>query len=393
MKIPEKRTNRKRLLLGMGLVLFTIILVVTLDIPVVKARIPQLKLPKLGVKNVNPQTPDIKQLSQFEWVKLEAAARREGRLTLYSWSWTNTTAAPITSAFARRYGIEVDVVAGRGPQFLERLELETRTGNRIGDIMEGAQTHLRNAKLAGFTVSALDLPVLQSKENWSVSPLSLATEGHVIGYAPYLLSPYINTSLISPSDEPKSWLDLLQPRWKGKMVMPNPATSTVPYYLDVLIKNKAISRDYPSKLAQQQLLLSDQTPDSGELLGWGQASLSVLNAAPDMIPPLKEGGPIKAIDMEEGILSNLLTLSMLKNSPHPNAAKLFLNWLLSPGGQELHSKAKQVGSMLKGKPDYTPDVFKLTPKKVIPVTADDGQKIASAFREKTYVPIFSPVAP
>ena len=386
-------TNRKRLLLGLGLVLLTVALIATLDMPVVKARIPQLKLPKLGIKSNAPQTPDIKQPSQSEWAKVEAAARLERRLTLYSWSWTNTSAAPITSAFARRYGIEVDVVAGRGPQFLERLQLETRTGQRIGDILEGAQTHLRNAKLAGFTVSALDLPVLQSKESWSVSPLSLATEGHVIGYAPYFLSPYVNTSLVAASEEPHSWLDLLQPRWKGKMVMPNPATSTVPYYLEVLIKNKAISRDYPSRLAQQQLLLSDQTPDSGELLGWGQAALSVLNGAPDMVPPLKEGGPIKAINMEEGILSNLLTLSLLKNSPHPDAAKLFLNWLLTPEGQEFHSKAKQVAAMLKGKPDFTPNVFKLTPKKVIPITADDGEKIATAFREKTYVPIFSPVAP
>lgn len=374
------------------MILFGLVVAVLLGMPIAKGRVPKVGPGARdgGISQVLPAgEPRL-----TGWETTEVMAKTEGRVVMYSWSWTPVSAAPIVDAFARRYGIEVVVVAGRGPQFLERLQQEARSGQRIGDVMEGAQTHLRNTRLAGLTVSALGLPGLAvGQSDWVLDPLRLDAEGHVVGYAPYILSPYMNTDLVAPGEEPRRWSDLLQPQWKDRMVLPNPATSTVAYYLDVLARRGVVSEDYPSRLATQGLLLSGQTPDSGELLAWGEAALSVLNAAPDMVPPLREGGKLKAVDMEDGVLLNLLTASLLKDSPHPNASRLFLSWLLTRDGQEAHSRAKLTASIRKGMEDFTPASFRLEPRKPIVITAEDGERIARLFREKTYVPVFSPSTP
>lgn len=381
---------RKRWAWLIPTIVFGLIAGVLLTTPIVKGRV--LKLAKPGPNSGRSgQAVPGGDPRLTGWAAVEASGKAEGKVVMYSWSWTPVTAAPITAAFAARYGVQVEVVAGRGPQFLERLLQETRSGQRIGDIMEGAQTHLRNTKLAGLTISALGLPGLAAgQQEWALDPLRLDAGGHVIGYAPYILSPYVNTDLVAPGEEPRRWDDLLQPRWKGRMVLPNPAISTVPYYLDVLVKHGVISDDYSSRLATQGLLLSGQTPDSGELLAWGEAALSVLNAAPDMVPPLREGGKLKALDMEDGVLVNLLTASLLKDGPHPNASRLFLSWLLTAEGQEAHSRAKLTASIREGMADFTPLSFRLEPRKPIVVTAEDGERIARLFREQTYVPVFSP---
>ncbi|MBI4288370.1 MAG: extracellular solute-binding protein [Chloroflexi bacterium] len=378
---------RKILLWGLVAAIAVTAIFALFNSDVVKGRVPKLILGGQK-KAATAPPPSSAQLEQGKWDRVVSLARKEGRVTIYSWSWTPTTAGPVIRAFTQKYGIEVEVVAGRGPAFIEMLRQEAVTGARIGDIMEGAQTHARNARLAGLTVSALDLPVLRDGNAWAFSPLHMDGQGHVISYAPYILSPYVNTTLVAPSEEPRSWLDLLQPRWKGKMVMPNPKNSTVPYYLDVLLRHNALPGDFPARLARQDVLLSEQTPDSGELLGWGRAALSVLNAMPDMVPPLRDGGPIRAIDMKEGVLVSLLTMALVKDGPHPNAARVFLNWLLTDEGQVEHGRAKMVESVRKGVSDYTPSVFKLDPRRTIVINDEEGERIARAFREKTYVPVF-----
>lgn len=384
---------RKRWAWLIPTIVFGLVVAVLLATPIAKGRVPKLAKPGPNPTRVGQPLPG-GDPRLTGWAAIEAMAKTEGKVVMYSWSWTPVTAGPITAAFAARYGIQVEVVAGRGPQFLERLQQESSSGQRIGDIMEGAQTHLRNTKLVGLTISALGLPgLVSSRQEWVLDPLRLDAEGHVIGYAPYVLSPYVNTGLVAPGEEPRRWQDLLQPQWKGRMVLPSPATSTVPYYLDALIRRGMISEDYPARLAAQGLLLSGQTPDSGELLAWGEAALSVLNAAPDMVPPLREGGKLKAIDMEDGVLVNLLTVTLLKDSPHANASRLFLSWLLTRDGQEAHSRAKLTGSIRKGMEDFTPASFRLEPRKPIVITAEDGERIARLFRQQTYVPVFLPVAP
>ncbi|MBI4286977.1 MAG: extracellular solute-binding protein [Chloroflexi bacterium] len=319
------------------------------------------------------------------WSRVVAAARKEGAMTLYSYTFVGDLGHTIKSAFERTSGIKVEIITGRGSEFVTRIRTEQRIGQVVADVMEDSTSHNGNAKLQGALASAKELPELRKRDIWAVSPLAADPDAHLVAYAPYFLSPYLNTKLVQPSEEPKSWADLLDPRWKGKMAINDPSISTGPYSVMLpVILSGALPADYAERLGRQDLRMVVSSRDGLEKLARGEVALNLVGSPFDAIEFVRAGAPMKALDMREGIVATVLVASLVKDSPHPNAARVFLNWLLSEEGQKAYSEAKGMGSMRKGMPDYSLPTMKLTPRNVVVSTLDYDAEVARYFREHTW---------
>lgn len=320
------------------------------------------------------------------WQKVVEAANKEGKLNIYSFSMLADVATVTARAFENRYGIDVDIIGGRGAEFVERIKTEQRVGQVVADIMEASSTHTLNIKMAGGTVSSIDIPVLREKDVWRVNPLAADSEGHLLVQRSMHLVPWVNTNLVKQGQEPKAYRDLLKPEWKGKMLLPDPALSTGAYNVFMpLIDRGYLDIDYVRALKNQELKFVPGTRDIAAGLSRGEAHFGLLATDVDAAPFVKEGAPIRAIPMEEGISINLSAVTRVKNGPHPNAALLFINWILGPEGQEVYSKVIGLAPVRNGVGDFRHPAARADPKRLVITTEDNAQKQAIAFRDKVYV--------
>ncbi|MBI4286989.1 MAG: extracellular solute-binding protein [Chloroflexi bacterium] len=320
--------------------------------------------------------------------KLVDAAQKEGSVNLYSYNFVGDTAIAMQRGFQDRYGIKVDIVTGRGAEFTERLRTEARIGNRVGDFTEGSPAHLINIKNLGLSVSLKDLPVLQEKDVWKMSPDFLDKDAHVLAAYPMYMQPFLNTRLVKPGDEPRSWLDLLQPKWKGKILFNDPVVSSSAYLIfHPLIKAGALKEDYLEKLGAQDLLFVTGAPQALERLSRSEAPLYVGTQAALFSNAAREGAPVKVFDLNEGMAGQAIPMVVIKDGPHKNAAKLFANWWLSKEGQSIYARVKGAPTIRKDVTAGLPPPVDLDPAKPIFSTSEDADIQGKMFAEKAWVPL------
>lgn len=337
-----------------------------------------------------PAAPAAKPASEdAAWTQLVAEAKKQGRVTVYSFNFLGDGGITLGRAFKNRYGIDVDIITGRGAEFVERLKTEQRSGKMMANVVEGSNIHLRNMKLAGLTESAADLPVLREKKDvWWTDPTFMDAEAHFLGFTRFYLSPWLNTKLVKSSEEPRSWYDLLTPRWRGNMTVGDPNISNLLYYFVLFVEQKRLEADFLQKLAAQGIVFSRGSQDSVEKVARGDVHLALLTSGGEGANYIKEGAPIKATDMKEGVIANLHTIALVKGAPHPAAGRLFINWLLSEEGQRVWAEAKAIAVLRKVVADPSPLGARLEPQNPLVLTAEAGTRVSDAFRDKIYVPTF-----
>ena len=320
------------------------------------------------------------------WQKVIEAARKEGKLNLYSFSMIGDVGLQVSRAFENRYGIKVDIITGRGAEFIERIKTEERLGQVTADIMDASSTHTFNLKAAGATVSTLDIPVLREKNVWRIDPLAADSEGHLLVQRSHNISTWINTNLIKPGQEPKSFRDLAKPEWKGKILLPDPSVSTSSLIVFLpLVDRGYLDMEFVRSLKDQDLKFVTGTPDIVRALSRGEMPLGLGASDTDAAPFLAEGAPFKAIALEEGTVANVNPGVVVKGAPHPNTAKLFTNWILGVEGQTVYTRALGLASIRKDVSDFRHPNSVVNPKRLIIVTDEDIQRQAKAFRDKVLV--------
>ncbi|MBF8265703.1 MAG: Ferric transporter ATP-binding subunit [Dehalococcoidia bacterium] len=323
------------------------------------------------------------------WAKVIDAAKQEGSLTIYSITLTGDIGIATAKAFKDRTGITLDVISGRGAAFIERIKTETRIGQMVGDILESSVQLDFTLKATDGTVSTLDIPVLREKGVWRVEPLSTDAEGHILNHKSYYLSPWVNTNLIKSGQEPKSYRDLAKPEWKGKILMSDPSVSGSGYDVLVTMVNRGyLDNDYVKSLGGQGIKFASGTLDVVRALAKGDEAFGFAATDSDAASFLAEGAPIKAIAMEEGTLATPSAMARVKNGPHPNASKVFLNWILGAEGQTVFSKGARLASVRSDVQDFRHPAAVVEPKRLIVYTGQDTEKVAKAFQDKWLVELW-----
>ncbi|MBI4287420.1 MAG: extracellular solute-binding protein [Chloroflexi bacterium] len=319
------------------------------------------------------------------WAKTLEAAKKEGKLTIYSYNFVGDIGLAMSRAFKDKYGITVDIVTGRGAEFLERLKTEKRVGNIVGDMTDGSALHLKNMKLDGLTVSvAGELPTLREKGVWVADIFGIdPNDKHVASFNFSIYTPWVNTNLVKPGEEPKTWKDYLDPKWKSKMVLTDFLVSGGAYqYFVPALREKVIDEEFLKALAKQDIRFSAALPDEGGLLARGERAISVRGVDIVFARFAAEGAPIKAIALTDGTVLSAVTTAALKGAPHPAAAKVFINWWLSQEGQSVYGKAASVTSVRKDVADFLPKAAQVTVTRPIILNNEYNEEATKLFREK-----------
>lgn len=262
--------------------------------------------------------------AQEDWATIEAAAKEEGTVVFYNAQagWPQPIAA--SEAFEEKYGIRVDMLQGlRGAEIIERVRVEVTNNQNTGDVVMMGVTGL--VPMAGFDV-LVDAGALPNKAN-------LAQEPWIPEEVPVFNVTYgiaLNTNMVPEADEPTSWKGLTDPKWKGKilsdeMTVPSGGQSWFAVMLD------AFGEEFHQAMALNELQYDRSIRDKAKRVARGEFAFSI----PFNLAELSEleGLPVKGVIPEEGAPYTPISVAMIKGGSNPNAAKLFINYLLSPEGQ------------------------------------------------------------
>lgn len=337
-----------------------------------------------------PSTAPSLSQEDLAWAKTVDAAKKEGRLVVYTFAFTGDTGINIAKAFKEKYGITVDFIAGRSPAIVERLRTEYRANQIVADLAEGAGARMMLLKEWGFTSSMKDLPVLRQKDVWKGDILLYDADANLLVYSMSPMTVIINTTSVKPNEEPVSWLDLLEPKWKGKIATQDPVQGLQSYiWYVIMTRDKALSPDYFNAFARQDLLFSMGGPaDLVRDVARGIKALGAPASAVGAIPVVQEGGPIKLLTLKEGFPVSPLPFAFLKNAPHSNAAKVFMNWLLSPEGMKLFTDTAQTYSFRKDVADAAPPNARMDWSKAKFMSLKDEKEVDKIWTEQLMSKIF-----
>ena len=332
-----------------------------------------------------PSASPVPSPEKANWQRLVTGAQKEGTLTYYSNSLVGEIGLAVSRAFNSKYGVKVEIITGPGAEFIERLKTERRTGQMVGDIFDSSPVNMQTLKGEGLAAFVYDdLPVTKERGVWEVEP-SLADPQERL-FLPLKINyqnPVINTKLVKPSDEPRSFQDFLNPKWKGKMTLVDPITSPGAYSLVVpLLDSGIITEDWIKKLGTQNLSFFKAAADEYGALSRGEHSLSIRGVDTLAAPFAREGAPIKFIGMREGSVVSVTGIAVVKGGPHPNAAKLLLNWILSQEGQDVYAKAMGISSVRRDVTDYRPEAIKVINARLIVTTPEQDLRASNLMRER-----------
>ena len=319
------------------------------------APVPSAPAPPAPAKAVVPTSNLSPPTSQdVAWAKVVEAAKKEGLLTIYGASqFAGEGGRRTIEAFSKEYGIRVDMLVAAGRQAVERIKVESKMKQPIADIVGPGLSSATELSLNGLLESVWqDLPEFRNKDIFKIDP-KYTPNGDVLNMSFSLSGVLINTKQVKVQDEPKSYLDLLDPKWKGKMIISDPragAGGGFAWFAEMRYY-KVLDDDYFRRFARQEPIIwggSNQEQDN--MVGRGEAWINPYTTGGTAGQMIIEGAPLKIIGMTEG--SSVITdpISVVKGTVHPNAAKLFINWLLSKEGQELYAKAFGIDSVRKDVP-------------------------------------------
>lgn len=306
-------------------------------------------------KSIPGSSPNVtKQGWEKEWDDTVVAAKKEGKVVAFL-SFGGDLREALVKSFMDRFGIVLDGIVGSGAEVSARLNRERSAGLYLSDVYQGGVTTpdliLKPAGLLGNLEENFILPELKDpkeiEKTWLYGQLPWVDPDHkIFAFMAYPQAwAVINTDLVKP-EEMKSFKDLLNPKWKGKIAMFDPTMTGAGGKLLSAVSLQILSMDFWRDLAKQDVYI---TRDNRQLVEWvahGKYAIA-LAARPEEIAAFKaEGAPLMHRTPEEGIgiTTGSGGLALLSQPAHPNAAKLFINWLLSKEGITVWSKAGDVQS-------------------------------------------------
>jgi len=263
-----------------------------------------------------------------EWNKVIAAAKSEGKVVFYSGLVGSPSTAAIARAFEKKYGITAEFLDLRISEIRERMRAEQIAGRVIGDVLTtsfNVTTSIENNE--GYIQPLKPFP---AKSRVRVGSRIDNPSGTQVPVYMLKYGILVNTRLVTPADEPKSWADLADAKWTGKILADDPRALGGGFNAFVAQHDK-LGVDFLKKLANQKLTFSRDFRESERRTARGEFPVY----APFLFNDYSSmrGLPIKAIVPIEGVAYVQFVASMIKNAPHPNAALLFIDFLLSDEAQ------------------------------------------------------------
>jgi iron(III) transport system substrate-binding protein len=259
------------------------------------------------------------------------AAKKEGEVIWYTTQIITQFARPAAEAFQTKYGIKVSSFRGGSTELAVKLLNEHRAGRVQADVFDGTSTTAA-VKQAGVAMKWQPDSAKQLPDEFRDA------EGYWVANNVYVHAPAFNTNLVPRGTEPKTWQDLIDPKWKGKMAWTSHATSSgAPGFIGLVLRELGEEKGmvYLRALAKQDIVRigsSGRSVTDQAIAGEYPIVLQIFNHQP--LISSQQGAPIDWIPMSPA-MAILSVASVAAGARHPNAAKLFVDFLISDDGQNL----------------------------------------------------------
>ena len=258
--------------------------------------------------------------------KIIEAAKKEGTVSYYT-TMTLSQSKKVVDKFQEKYPfIKPELFRGGGDEVLNRIQNEARGGLYAWDVVStrgDSVLTLRDAKL---------ITSYRSPESKFVDRDMVDDEGY---WTAYYVNPYVlgyNTKIVKKDEVPKTYEELLEPKWKGKKIsIDDSAYGLLAGLIHAWGKEKAV--EYFKKLAAQEPVVMRGNTNRVQLAMAGEYPL-IIAYAPTIQRETSKGHPMDWVPLEP-VPVQVNPMMLAAKAPHPNAGKLFIDFLLSKAGQKM----------------------------------------------------------
>ena len=284
------------------------------------------------------------------------AAKREGSVIWYTTQPIDPLVLAATSAFQQKYGIKVGYVRANSTDVAMRIINEGKAGRMQADVFDGTTTAeplKKNSLAVKWTPqSAKDYP-----------PAFRDPEGYWVATNNYVIAVSFNTNLIKPGTEPKSWEELLDPRYRGQILWSSaPSTSAGPGFVGTVLKEWGEEKGmaFLKRLAGQNVagVNAASRVVANQIIA-GEYAIALQSFPENAIFSASRGAPIQWIAMKPAMTAIVSTIGLIANSPNPNAGKLLVEFLCGEEGQRIYRDTHYIPAH----PKVPPLEAELTPGK------------------------------
>ena len=238
----------------------------------------------------------------------------------------------VYTAFQQKYpGVEVQAVTMRGADMMARVTTEIASGQRVADVFLTGQTTMYAAKQA-------DLFERWTPPNAEALPQQLRDPGgfyNAVNGAAYGI--LYNTNLVPPDQVPTAWRDLADPKWRGKILYYDPRSAGSGHTMMIeFSKTPDLGWPFVESLKGQNMVFIRDRQQGPQQVIQGAYPIFVPSDLQDFLELKKVNAPVGMnLTPREGMHFDISSIGVLKGAPHPNAAKLLINYMLGEEGQRV----------------------------------------------------------
>ena len=264
------------------------------------------------------------------------AAKKEGEVIWYTTQIIAQLVRPVSVAFEKKYGIKVRSTRANSTELSVKIINESRAGRPQSDVFDGTSTVVP-LKKEGFVLQWLPDPAKSYPAAYK------DPEGYWVANNLFFLTPGFNTALVPKGTEPRSYQALLDPKWRGKIAWStSPTSSGGPGFIGTVLTEMGTESGmlYLRELAKQRIAnIGSAAREVLDQVIAGEYLLALQIFNHHTVISAKKGAPVDWIKMEP-VTGTLSVISVHKNAPHPNAAKLLVDFIISPEGQNIFRDAE-----------------------------------------------------
>jgi ABC-type Fe3+ transport system substrate-binding protein len=262
------------------------------------------------------------------------AAKKEGKVVWYTTNPIDPLVLQLTAAFETKYpGIKVEYARANSNEVALRIITEAKAGRLQGDVFDGTTT-AEPLKAEGL---ALKWTPDAAKD---FAPEYKDRDGYWVATNDYVITASFNTNLIKRGTEPRTWDDLLDPKYRGHIVWGAQASASAgPGFVGTVLKEMGQQRglDYLKRLAPQKITsVNAASRVVIDQVIAGEYAIALQSFPENAIFSAKKGAPVQWIAMAPVMTGIVSTAGIIAGSPHPNAAKLLYEFMIDEEGQSIY---------------------------------------------------------
>ena len=272
--------------------------------------------------------------------KLIEGAKAEGEVVVWTHSWRKAS-KKVTEHFRKKYPfLKVKIWDSRTVNITNKAITEVKAGKHTPDVILIVSRGFPRLRAAGV-LQEYDWP--EHLKRWTNQP----NHRYWVNIVANFYIPTYNSKLVSDGEAPKAWEDLKNPKWKGKSVVSSSSSGTPLLFAHMWRKQNG-ELNWEKAFAFWREVIKNTKPKGSrgfggptELLVSGEYSIFLLNSIGVALRTIKREAPLKVMPVPGKIAGTSWSLAMPKTVPHPNAAKLFIDYLVSPEGLVRYANAHQ----------------------------------------------------